>query len=125
MTPGIDLTPQDAERLRQILDAYQAKNPERIKEFDLANPPTPPYRHKEYPLAMFNHDTGEEKTAKNRAEEVRLIGEGFGRESIPTEEAPMQLDLTDEEKDLIAAAEAARSTKAKGKPGRPPKTLAA
>lgn len=128
MTPGIDLTPQDAERLRQILDAYQTKNPVSIQEFDLANPKVKPYRHQEYPLVLRNHDTGEEKQARNRAEEDALTDKGFIREALPPAPEPaIEIELSDDEKALIAEAEAANKPKVapkpKAKPGRKPKTV--
>lgn len=123
MTPGIDLTPQDAERLRQILDAYQAKNPPSIKEFDLAKPPTKPYRHQEYPKVMYHHATGRYKDANNAQEEATAIEAGWSTQSVFVEEPQIAVDLSEEEKSVIAAAEADAEQPRRG-PGRPPKNQA-
>ncbi len=127
MTPGIDLTPQDAERLRQILDAYQAKNPQRMQEFDLAKPPTPPYRHQEYPKVMYHHGTARHKQAKNAQEEAEAVAAGCSTKPVPVEEPEIQVELSPEEAALIAEAEAANpaapvAEKPKAKRGPKPKT---
>lgn len=104
VTPAADQTDlsfEEVERLRRILDRYDKAQPTR-KEFDLAKPPVPPYQFKAFPFLMYNHSTGKTQAAKSELEKTALIAEGWSVEPFPAE-APAPPQLTAQE-----TAEAAR-----------------
>ncbi len=99
----VTLTPQEADRLRQILDAHNAKNPQSNKEFDLANPPVKPYRHQEYPACMRHHGDMKEIQVKSAEEEAAKEAEGWTREPLPPAAEPeLSLELTGSEAEMLA-----------------------
>jgi len=57
-TPQMPPQPLSAEeyaRMRELLAAHDAQNKTGYQEFDLNNPPTPPYVYREYPKLMYDH----------------------------------------------------------------------
>ena len=78
------LTPDEAERLRQILSQHDAQTTGKgAREFDLNNPPTKQYRHQEYPKAMHNHSKRATKNVNSREEQATLEAKGFQEKPFP------------------------------------------
>lgn len=81
MFPQANLTPDQMEQLRAILNAHDASKSGPPKEFDLNKPPQEPYRFKEFPKLVYRHDTREHKAVPNAAEEKRALDAGWKTEA--------------------------------------------
>lgn len=99
------LSPEEVERMRQIVASHDASSPSRgIKEFDLAKPPTEQYRHKEYPRAMYHHVTGATKTAHTEDQADALEAKGWSKTPPPSADAASDGPELDDEAIAEAAA---------------------
>ena len=74
MTPA-GLTIAEIEKMRALVNAADSANQGGNKEFDLAKPPTPPYRYTEYPRAMYDHVKGRPSRNVNSDEEREVAEE--------------------------------------------------
>lgn len=76
MTPSF--SPEDIARMRAIIAQHDggASAAQSQKEFDLANPPVPPYRHQEYPRCMY-HPDGRTRNANNAEEQATAEANGW------------------------------------------------
>lgn len=127
MTP--ELTPDQAEQARHLLALFDAKNSGKgQKEFDLNNPPPAAYRHQEYPCAMYDHETGAMKAAKDAKQQAAMEAEGWTREAlVPEVEKPVKLSAAEAkearaiDKAAKEAAAAENGEVAPAKRGRPKK----
>lgn len=111
MTP--ELTPDQVEQLRHLLSVHDAKTTGKgQKEFDLNNPPPAAYRHQEYPCAMYDHETGAMKPAKDAKQQAAMEAEGWTREAlVPEVEKPVKLSAA-EAKEARAIDKAAKEAAA-------------
>ena len=63
-----NLSFEDIERLRAILAAHDKDAAGKVNEFDLNAPPKLPYRHQEFPRAVYHHAKHQTTAVKNQAE---------------------------------------------------------
>lgn len=89
------LTAEEAERLREILlqhdKAHAANN-----SFDLHNPKVPTYKHKEFPMLVYKHETSKPSRDK-------LRNSGNGNEEMVHVPAKYDTLTVNDEKELKAA----------------------
>jgi len=98
--------------MRQIVAAHDATTPrEGMKEFDLANPPVPPYRYQEYPRAVYHHETGATKNVHSEDEMHDHIGAGWSTESMPAADPTLDGVVLSPEDQAAAADLDAKITK--------------
>lgn len=83
-----DLSFEEVERLRRILDRYDKTQQGGRKEFDLAKPPVPPYQFRPYPMLMYNHQTRKTQAARSSLEQAGLETEGWSVDPFPADEHP-------------------------------------
>lgn len=81
MTP--ELTYEERVKMRRMLDALDQKEAGGMKEFDLNKPPVPPYVFREYPMMLYNHETGKTGTAHNYEERRMMVGQGWSESPVP------------------------------------------
>lgn len=86
-----DLTFEEVERLRRILDRFDKSQSAGRKEFDLARPPVPPYRYQPYPFLMYHHQSGKTKAAHSNDEQTQLLMEGWSVDPFPAEASAPEL----------------------------------
>ena len=89
MTPAAGFTAEQLEQMRQILAQHDSSGKGGNKEFDLAKPPTPPYRHQEYPKAMYHADG---RTRNAGSAEEQEAAEASGWSTKPNVTAPAAFD---------------------------------
>lgn len=91
--PQTEWTYEERVKIRQMLDmADQKEAANGMREFDLNKPPTPPYRHNEYPYLMYNHETGQSRAALNHLQREQLAAQGWSENPVPPE--PVEVQLT-------------------------------
>lgn len=95
------LTPDEIERMRAIV-AQADQSSGKVNSFDLNSPPKLPYRHQEFPRAVYDHENGAHRTARNQAHLDELVEAGYSLESLPADADAAQPEL-----DAETAAEAA------------------
>lgn len=93
------LTNDEAERLRQILNAHDQQTAPR--EFDLNKPPVEPYKHQEFPRLVYHHGERIYVVVRSREELEDAERNGFQKDPYPSEAPEVELSAAD-------AAEAAR-----------------
>jgi hypothetical protein len=99
MEPTSQLSHEDIERMRAILAQHDETRPNTPKTVDLNAPAKLPYRHQEFPRAVY-HETLPARAAKSQEHLDELLASGYAKEPVSTEVEVPQLDAA-------AAAEAA------------------
>src|ERR1051326_3883955 len=79
MTPQ-QLSPDEIERMRQIVAQHDNQRPQGIREFDLNNPPKQPYTHQEYPKVVYHHENRTHKKVHSKVEERTALNDGWENE---------------------------------------------
>lgn len=106
----LDLTNEDAERMRALLAQHDASHRNESKEFDLNNPPKQPYTHQPFPTTVYHHAKRLNRKAKNAQELAEALAHGWQQKPYPAV-APK----------ASAAASAAVDEDDEPKPAAPPK----
>lgn len=99
-------SPAEIERMRFIIGQHDAQTAGNgAKEFDLANPPVPPYRHQPYPVAMYNHKKRLIKKAETAEQQAQAEAAGWTTEAfLPDDhQVPSDVFLSDEDQAEVAA----------------------
>lgn len=97
MTP--QLTEEEIERMRAIVAAHDQQGG-KPKEFDLNNPPTPPYVFKEFPRTLFRD--GKLKIVASEHEQDLWLAKGWSVKPTAPEAPAAPIEI-----DAASAAEAA------------------
>src|SRR5215472_14197564 len=71
------ISPEEIERMRQIVAQHDQTNKQGIREFDLNDPPKLPYRYQEYPKVVYDHDGRRNFIVRNREDEKEALDSGF------------------------------------------------
>ncbi len=91
MTPTPQFTHEEIARMKQIIAVYDGQNSLGNKEFDLSNPPVPPYRHQEFPRHVHNHVAGKFKVVNNEDELTAATAKGWKLEApAPVQDNPLE-----------------------------------
>lgn len=86
------LSPEErAQLIAEVKDAVNSPA-EPTKEFDLAKPPTPQYRHQEYPRLVYHHGERKHKAVKSDEELAAAKEDGYQVEPFPAEAPVVELD---------------------------------
>jgi hypothetical protein len=88
------LTPEEIERMRQIVAQHDQQNQGGIKEFDLNNPKLPPYRHQEYPKMVYDHEGRRTFSVRNREHEKEALDAGYRLDAFPPEPEEPEVRLS-------------------------------
>jgi hypothetical protein len=92
-TGTIQLTHEEAEKVRALLNQHdRATAPQ---QFDLNKPPTPAYKHQDFPRVVYHHGRGKAKAVQNAAELDKHLGSGWQLEPFVPEPEPSDLDPDD------------------------------
>jgi len=97
---------EDRARMRRVLDALDAKEAGGMKEFDLNKPPLPPYVYQEYPILLYNHETGKNRPARNHEEREQMLASGWSESPVPpppTPEIPLSMAERQEAEEIDRA----------------------
>ena len=84
------LSPEEIERMRQIVAQHDQTNKQGIKEFDLNNPPRLPYRFQEYPKTVYDHEGRRSFIVRNREDEREALESGLRLDPFPAEPEEVQ-----------------------------------
>jgi hypothetical protein len=79
------LSPEEIERMRQIVAQHDQQNKPGIKEFDLNDPPRVPYRHQEFPKTVYDHEGRRSFIVRNREDEKEALDSGLRLDPYPAE----------------------------------------
>jgi len=88
------LSPEEIERMRQIVAQHDQTNRPGIKEFDLNNPPRLPYRFQEYPKTVYDHEGRRSFIVRNREDEKEALDSGLKLEPFPAEAEEPEVRLS-------------------------------
>jgi hypothetical protein len=97
------ITQEDLEKMRSIVLQHDSQN--KIKEFDLNNPPKEAYKHQEFPRCIYHHKKGISKVVPTQEELDAHTAKGWAKEPPPPADADGE-DV-DPALDAFDAAEAA------------------
>ena len=78
------LSPEEIERMRQIVAQHDQTNKQGIKEFDLNNPPRLPYRHQEFSKMVYDHEGRRHFVVRDRKREQEALDAGYRLEPFPS-----------------------------------------
>jgi hypothetical protein len=101
MSP-MTLTPEEIERMRTLVAQHDSQGA--VKEFDLNNPPTPPYVYQPFPTTVYHHATKRTKVVTDQDALDKAEAEGWKHEPIPSEPPP-EIELDAATKEEVAAAD--------------------
>ena len=105
--PSLDvgaMTHEKIEWLRGLIFQHDAQNAAMTREFDLNKPPTPPYRHQEFPRLLYRD--GKTMAATTKAALEEMLKSGWSMDPPPTMEVNLGGELTAEMKAEAAAIDA-------------------